>query len=128
MTPHGNPPPVGWILYDDSCGLCRHWVPLLENALRRRGYAVAPLQADWVREKLGLDPACLLDDLRLLLADGSQLAGADAYRHAMRRIWWALPFYLFAIAPGLRLLFDWAYRRLAANRHRLSAACHFPRR
>lgn len=120
MTPS---PPNGWILYDDSCGLCRRGVPMLERALRRRGYAIAPLQAGWVRERLGLDPEILLDELRLLLPDGSQLAGADAYRHAMRRIWWAWPVYLLAIAPGLRRVFDWGYRRFAAARHRLSAAC-----
>lgn len=128
MTPPANPPPSGWILYDDSCGLCRRWVPFWEHALRRRGFAIAPLQAAWVQEKLGLDPACLLDDLRLLLADGRQLAGTAAYRHAMRRIWWAWPLYLFSITPGLRRIFDWGYRTFARNRYRLSAACRLPGR
>ena len=119
-----NPaPPCGWILYDDSCGVCRRWVPFWENALRRRGFAIAPLQADWVREKLGLDPASLLADVRLLLADGRHFAGADVYRYATRRIWWAWPVYLFAVTPGLRRVFDWTYRTFAAHRHRVSAAC-----
>lgn len=47
--------PVGWILYDDSCGFCRRWIPFWESALRRRGFSVAPFQAHWVREKLELD-------------------------------------------------------------------------
>ncbi len=115
--------PRGWILYDDSCGICRRWVPFWEGALRRRGYAIAPLQAEWVRERLGMDDATLLHDLRLLLADGSHLAGADVYRHATRRIWWAWPVYLFSITPGLRMVFDWGYRNFASNRHRLSGAC-----
>jgi predicted DCC family thiol-disulfide oxidoreductase YuxK len=115
--------PRGWILYDESCGFCRRWVPFWEGALRRRGFAIAPLQADWVRARLPGDEAELLRDLRLLLADGSSVCGADVYRYAMRRIWWAWPVYLFAITPGLRQVFDWGYRTFAANRYRVSAAC-----
>ncbi|MCL4178105.1 MAG: DUF393 domain-containing protein [Verrucomicrobia bacterium] len=116
-------PPLGWILYDDSCGFCRRWVPFGEGALRRRGFAIAPLQADWVRARLRLSEAELLDDLRLLLADGTQIRGADVYRYVARRIWWAWPVYWFSIAPGLRTVFDWGYRTFAANRFRVSSAC-----
>ena len=76
--------PKGWILYDESCGVCRRWVPFWEGALQRRGFAIAPLQADWVRARLQLSEAELLQDLRLLLADGSQVRGADVYRYATR--------------------------------------------
>jgi len=115
--------PLGWILYDDSCGFCRRWIPFWEQALRRRGFDLAPLQADWVRVKLQLSEADLLRDLLLLLADGSLIRGADVYRHATRRIWWAWPVYLFSVTPGLRRVFDWGYRAFAANRFRVSAAC-----
>jgi predicted DCC family thiol-disulfide oxidoreductase YuxK len=118
-----SPQPLGWILYDDSCGFCRRWVPFWERALQRRGFAIASLQTDWVRAKLQLSEAELLDDLRLLLADGSQIRGADVYRFATRRIWWAWPVYLFSITPGLRSVFDWGYRTFATNRFRVSAAC-----
>jgi predicted DCC family thiol-disulfide oxidoreductase YuxK len=114
---------AGWILYDDSCGVCRRWVPFWEGALRRRGFNIAPLQADWVRAKLQLSETELLHDLRLLLVDGSQISGADVYRHAMRRIWWAWPVYPFSITPGLRNIFDWGYRTFTTNRLRISAAC-----
>ena len=127
MTPPATPPPpCGWILYDEACGLCRRWVPFWENALRRRGFGIAPLQADWVQQRLGLAPEHLLDDLRLLLADGSHLAGAAAYRHAMRHIGWAWPLYLFSMTPGLRRAFDWGYRTFAANRYRIWASCGLP--
>lgn len=116
-------PPRGWILFDDSCGICRRWVPFWERALRRRGYAIAPLQADWVRRQLGMTEEELLQDLRLLLADGSLVSGADVYRHATKRIWWAWPVYLLAAAPGLRCLFDAGYRAFARSRHRVSDAC-----
>jgi len=118
-----NKNPTGWILYDDSCGICRRWVPFWENTLRARGFEIAPLQADWVRQKLPLNEAGRLRDLRLLLADGKIISGADTYRYAMKRIWWAYPVYLLSIAPGGRKIFDWSYRKFAANRHRLSAAC-----
>jgi len=118
--------PAGWILYDDSCGICRRWVPFWENTLRCRGFEIAPLQADWVKEKLRLDEAALLQDLRLLLPDGRLISGADTYRYAMKRIWWASPVYLFAIVPVGRNIFDWCYRRFAANRHQISNACQLP--
>ena len=121
--PKQDTTPLGWILYDDSCGFCRTWVPFWERALRRRGFAIAALQDDWVMEKLKLPPETLLDDLRLLLADGTHLAGAEVYRYAMRRIWWAWPLYLLSILPGGRQLFDLGYRVFARNRHRVSNAC-----
>ena len=62
-------------------------------------------------------------DIRLLFNDGRQLAGADVYRYVMRRLWWAYPLYLLSIIPGLRQLFDRAYRVFADNRLRISAAC-----
>jgi predicted DCC family thiol-disulfide oxidoreductase YuxK len=117
--------PVGWILYDDSCGFCRRWVPFWEKALRSRGFDIAPLQADWVRESLRVNETELLSDLRLLLANGSQILGADVYRYAMRRIWWAWPAFLFSVTPGLRRIFDWGYRTFARNRFRVSSACGF---
>lgn len=114
---------AGWILYDGSCGFCRRWIPFWENALRRRGFEIAALQEEWVIAKLKLPPDKLLDDLRLLLVDGSHIAGADVYRYAMRRIWWALPLYVFSILPVGRQLFDFAYRTFARNRYRVSDTC-----
>jgi len=101
--------PAGWILYDDSCGFCRRWVPFWEKTLRKRGFEIATLQADWVRQKLQLNENDLLQDLRLLLATGDQTQGADTYRFALKRIWWAYPIYLFSIAPLGKNVFDWSY-------------------
>lgn len=116
--------PRGWVFYDESCGLCRRWVPFWENTLRKRGFEIAPLQADWVREKLCLNEEDLLQDLRLLLANGESIQGADTYRYAMKRIWWTYPIYVFSILPAGRAIFDWGYRKFAANRHGISRACH----
>ncbi|HXJ81369.1 MAG TPA: DUF393 domain-containing protein [Candidatus Methylomirabilis sp.] len=115
--------PEGWVLFDGGCGICARWVPFWRPTLGRLGLAVASLQAPWVMERLGLSADDALTDIRLLLRDGRQLRGADVYRHVMRRLWWAYPVYLLASAPGLRWLFDRAYRTFADHRHRISAAC-----
>ena len=114
---------MGWILYDDSCGFCRRWVPFWETTLQKRGFAIAPLQEPWVAEKLGLAPEEVLGDLRLLLRNGGRIQGADVYRHVMRRIWWATPLYLVSITPLLERVFDWCYRMFATHRYRISGAC-----
>jgi predicted DCC family thiol-disulfide oxidoreductase YuxK len=117
--------PTGWILYDDSCGFCRRWIPFWAKTLRKRGFQIAKLQEGWVREKLQLEEERLVQDLRLLLANGEQIRGADTYRFAMKRIWWAFPVYLFSIAPLGRNVFDWSYRKFATHRHQISRACKF---
>ena len=114
---------AGWILYDDTCGICRRWIPFWEGTLRRRGFGVAPLQSPWVRARLNVDADELTQDLRLLFSDGNQVRGADAYRYAMKRIWWAYPLYLVAAAPVTRGRFERGYRLFARHRYHLSRLC-----
>ena len=73
-----EPEPVGWVLYDGSCGVCSRWVPSFATTLKKRGLAIAPLQAEWVAPRLNASSDELLTDLRLLLQDGGQLRVADA--------------------------------------------------
>ena len=81
-----------------------------------------------MRERLGSPTEeDLLADFRLLLRDGRQIYGADAYRYVMRRIWWT-PDLLALFVPGLRHLFDWGYRRFADNRYHFSRSCQLPPR
>lgn len=117
---------IGWVLYDGTCGVCSRWVPFWENTLKKRGFRIAPLQADWVAEKFALSAQELTADFRLLLANGDKLAGADVYRYVMRRIWWAMPLYLLSILPIFRTLFDAGYRAFADNRYRISQTCRLP--
>jgi predicted DCC family thiol-disulfide oxidoreductase YuxK len=109
----------GLVLYDDSCGFCRRWIPFWGRALARRGFEIEPLQAG----RLPLTDAELLQDLRLLLPDGRQVVGADVYRYVMRRIWWAYPLSLVAGLPPFRQLFDAAYLAFANNRFWISQTC-----
>jgi len=115
--------PDGWVLYDETCGVCSRWVPFWAPTLARLGLTVTPQQAPWVISRLGLSPDAVLRDILLLFNDGRQLAGADVYRYVMRNIWWAYPLYVLSIIPGLRQLFDLGYRVFADNRLRISAAC-----
>ena len=120
---------IGWVLYDDACGFCNRWIPFSATTLSRQGLGIATLQADWVSERLGMATTELMQDLRLLFRDGSQIIGADVYRYVMRRIWWAWPLYAISVAPIAAQVFDWCYRTFAANRYRVSRACRLaPRR
>jgi predicted DCC family thiol-disulfide oxidoreductase YuxK len=123
MAAHANSPIKGWLLYDGACGFCSRWVPFWRDTLKRRGLGIAPLQSDWVGEKLNLPQAELNADFRLLLVGGEQLQGAEVYRYLMRRIWWAMPLYLLSILPIFRTLFDAGYRAFADHRHGFSRAC-----
>ena len=114
------------LLYDGACGFCRWWIPLWERTLRRRNITIATLQSPWVIDLLGASEEDRLRDLRLVLADDSQIIGADVYRYVMKRIWWAYPLFLLSTAPGLRRIFDWSYRTFANNRYRVSSACRLP--
>ena len=122
-----TPAPSAWVLYDGACGFCSRWVPFWKKTLAKRGLGIASLQEPWVTEQLsarGVPAENLLDDLRILVAGtGDVIPGADAYRFAFRRIWWARPLYLLSVTPGIRNLFDFGYRTFAENRYRVSKAC-----
>ena len=124
MTPAAS---VAWVLYDGACGFCSRWVPFWKGTLAKRGIGIATLQEPWVVERLeakGVATENLLDDLRILVAgSGNVIPGADAYRWAFRRIWWATPLWLLSVTPGFRRLFDRGYRAFAENRYRVSKAC-----
>lgn len=118
-----NESPVGWILFDNTCGFCRKWVPFWEPVLRKHGFVPLALQDPLAREKSGATTEELMREMYLVLADGRVCIGPDAYREAMKRIWWAWPAYVLSLVPGLRRIFDSAYRAFARNRYRVSHMC-----
>ena len=113
----------GWILYDGSCGFCSKWVPFWSTTLARQDLGFAPLQADWVKERIDIPEEELLQDLLLLLANGEVIKGPDVYRHVMRNAWPLWPPYLLSVIPGISQLFDWSYRTFANHRYEVSQAC-----
>ena len=75
----GTSPPIGWVLFDGSCGICLRWVPWWSPTFDRLGLATAALQEPWIAARTQLSAEDLLRDISILLADGTLIRGADAY-------------------------------------------------
>lgn len=116
-------PNKGWVLYDDTCGICRRWVPFWSGMLRRHGFEIAPLQSPWAMGLGGMTSEAWFADLQLLEADGTVRSGAEAYRVVLRAIPAAKPIYWLAVLPGFRHLFDLTYKTFARHRHLVSRSC-----
>lgn len=116
----------GWVLYDGECAFCRGWVERTRLLLLRHGYHFVPLQAAWVRERLGHAENESLTEMKLLTVDGRVLGGADAIVEITRSIWWAWPFCALAQLPGIKPVLRALYRRIASNRHCFAGRCQLP--
>ena len=120
-------PPAGWVVYDGACGVCSRLARRFRRMLERRGFALVPLQAPWMSSRLrfsyGIPLEKLLDEMRVLTADGRALGGADAVLFLARRVWWTWPLAALGALPPVRALLHRAYRWFAARRHRFSDAC-----
>jgi predicted DCC family thiol-disulfide oxidoreductase YuxK len=127
-TPAQIRAPVGWVLYDGSCGICSRSMRWWSPTCAKLGLEMTALQEPWIAERTRLSPDELLRDISILLSDGTLVRGADAYRWALRRRWWGLPLWVLVVVPPGRWLFDLGYRLFANNRQRISAACRLPPR
>ena len=120
-------PPAGWVVYDGACGVCSRLARRFRGMLGRRGFALVPLQAPWMSSRLrfsyGIPLENLLDEMRVLTADGRALGGADAVLFLAGRVWWTRPLAALGSLPPLRALLGRGYRWFAARRHRFSQSC-----
>jgi predicted DCC family thiol-disulfide oxidoreductase YuxK len=82
-----------------------------------------PLQAPWVRKRIGLDSAELMVEMKLLAANGQIHSGVDAWAVLFRAIWWLWPIGYFLTAPGIHWLAGCLYRSIARNRSNLGGRC-----
>ena len=113
----------GWIFYDGDCRLCLGLARRWEAGLARRQFGLAPLEAPWVRERLGVHGRDLLREMRMLTPDGRVFCGAEAIVELARAFWWARWLARVAQVPsGLKLLRS-AYAWVAARRHCGTGAC-----
>jgi predicted DCC family thiol-disulfide oxidoreductase YuxK len=116
----------GWILYDADCRLCAGLAARFRPWLADRHFELLPLQTPWIRERLGLDDARLLAEMRLLRPDRTVFGGADALFEISRHYWPAWPIYQLgkssAVRRGARVLYRW----IARNRHCAGGACTLP--
>ena len=113
----------GWLFFDAECAFCTRIARWLALPLERRGLALAPLQDPRVGALLGMSRAELLREMRLVLTDGAQFAGADACVVLAREIWWARPLVWVARVPGMMELLRKGYASLAARRKCQAAGC-----
>ena len=119
---------VGCLFYDGDCPLCCRSASRFNRILAKRGFGLRPLQTPGVASRLGISERDLLREIRLLLADGRVLGGADAVAEIARHIWWAKPGWLLNCLPGVKHLFRMAYRLIAANRHCAAGRCSIQHR
>ncbi len=106
----------GWLFFDAECGFCTRCARWLGPILKRRGFAVAPLQDPRVGALLGMPRAELLRELRFLHSDGRQCGGANAILAVAQEIWWARPLVWLTLVPGVVPLLHAGYRSVASHR------------
>ena len=107
----------GWIFYDGACSSCRDFASRYNRLFARRGFRFEPLQQPWVQQKLNLSPTGLLEEMRVLTADGTVYGGADAFIFLGGRVWWMSPVAALGRLPFIRRLFHIFYRWVATHRH-----------
>ena len=118
----------GWVLYDGECPFCIGMVCRFASWLDRTRFTPEPLQAPWVRKRLGLLAGRIPEEMIVLTAEGAVLGGVDGIIYLLRWIWWTRPFSLVARIPGIHGMLKSGYRRVARNRHCLGGMCRLPRR
>ena len=123
INENNNAPHGGWVFYDGACGLCSSSAKGFEGMLKRRGFAVAPLQTPWVRARLGMREDEPLTEMKILTRSGAILGGADAVIFLCRSFWWAWPLPLLGRIPGMGHIITRTYHWVAVNRSRISGTC-----
>jgi predicted DCC family thiol-disulfide oxidoreductase YuxK len=112
-----------WVLYDADCHLCTRLARRFQRLLAGRRLALLPLQTPWVKVRLHLPDAQLLEEMRLLRPDGTHAGGADALLEISRHFWWAWPLGQMGRVPALTKLLRAGYRWIARNRNCADGGC-----
>jgi len=118
---------IGRVFFDGDCGICTQAARRFEGVLRRRRFALVPLQAPDACHTLGISEAERLSEMRLRLADGTVFGGAQAVVEIARRIWWAWPLWAISRLPGAMRPLDAGYRWLARRRGCANGGCRINR-
>ncbi|MGN6555429.1 MAG: thiol-disulfide oxidoreductase DCC family protein [Verrucomicrobiota bacterium] len=116
----------GRVCYDRDCPVCRKWAGRFTGVLERNGFAVVPLQAPEIRAYLRLPEAELLQEMRVITADGKVIGGANALVFLAAKIPALRPFNWLAKLPGVSALLCAAYRWFARNRTCDGEVCRLP--
>ena len=112
------------VFYDGNCGLCDRIVQFIFQQDKKQLFVFAPLKGETAARYLkNLDPEIRFSDSLILIENYHSpyprvtILGKGALRIAWLLGWpWILLGWL-SFLPAC--LFDWAYRLVAANRHRI---------
>lgn len=112
------------VFYDGACGLCDHAVQFILARDKAAIFDFAPLQGATARSTLKSLPKDIINADSLILIENYRSDKPQIYifgKGAFRILWqlggvWALP---GAISWLPSFLYDWGYRLIAKNRHRL---------
>lgn len=115
-----------WVFYDHRCPVCRATVGRWRRVFEARRIEFAALQSHWVRERLGLAPGELPDEMKLMTPDGRILGGPTAIAWMFRRVPWLWPLGVLMVVPGFHAASRWVYQWVARNRYCLGDVCELP--
>ena len=114
----------GYLLYDARCGFCSWWMETMAHYLTSSAIDIAPLQSAWVAETFSIPLEQYREDIRLILADGTLISGADVYIYVLTRMRWTRPLGRLLKLPVLRWITWSAYRIINRNRFAISRVCN----
>lgn len=112
---------LGWIGYDDACGLCTGVARGWRAWLAQLGFELLPIQTDWISERIGR-PRRFTEPM-LIYATGEMHLGASVLFEIAGRVWWGRPLFWISKVPGVRSWSRMIYRFLARFRYAASAHC-----
>ncbi len=115
--------PKGWVLFDGQCRFCTRWANRFGPWLHKNGFGLAPLQTDWVKDRLKIQPEHLLDEMRVITETNHILGGADAILYLLKSAWYTWPLYALSFIPGMKPMLRTLYRYVASRRNCVGDAC-----
>ncbi len=114
-----QPPDHPTLIYDGDCAFCTRWAG---RCVRMSDGAIEAAPARVAGERFAGIPRSRFDESVVLVEPGGEAYfGAEAIFRALAkrsRGPWRWPLFVYRHVPGVRPLCEWAYRVVAARRHR----------
>jgi predicted DCC family thiol-disulfide oxidoreductase YuxK len=109
------------VLYDGTCPLCQRGVRQLRSLdwCRRLEFIDARHPELFPPDMPALDPAQLMEQMHVVTPGGKVLAGFRGIRYLAWLLPLGWPFVLFLYLPGVPILGQWLYLKVARNRYNL---------
>jgi predicted DCC family thiol-disulfide oxidoreductase YuxK len=109
------------VIYDGDCDFCTRQMRRLRQLDWRGSLRLLPIsEVPGSDVATQLSPEALAQAIHCVTADGRVLSGARCLRFVSLRLPLLAPLALLLWIPGALAVAEWFYRRISANRHRLS--------